>query len=331
VACQDQDDISEPTRLERQVAFLEAHPEVGVVGTWPTFIDETGRPLGNGRYPLLADNESLQRQLILGFGFIGPSLFARRPMLVELGGYDPEMSAAEDYDLLLRLAEVSQVANVPEPLYRYRVHPGSVSSVRSRLQWHSTAVARERAARRRFGASVPPEIDRVIARTFLRAAVVGLKRGEMPEARSSLARAIEHDTALMGSGSRMEVELERFLKDENPIDRLRLYRTWFREMLPRNSSMARLYARLRSEAHMEAAFAASAAGDWDLVREHWAPGVRTDPRRLLNRGVWAIGFRQFFSRNRSVNGGSNGRTAQPRAQDAPGDLDGPVPLDEVRL
>jgi hypothetical protein len=104
VACQDQDDISEPTRLERQVAFLEAHPEVGALGTWPAFIDEGGRPLANGRFPLLADNESLQRQLILGFGFVGPSLLARRTTLIDLGGYNPEMSAAEDYDLLQHLA-----------------------------------------------------------------------------------------------------------------------------------------------------------------------------------------------------------------------------------
>lgn len=329
VACQDQDDISEPTRLERQVAFLEAHPEVGALGTWPAFIDEGGRPLANGRFPLLADNESLQRQLILGFGFVGPSLLARRTTLIDLGGYNPEMSAAEDYDLLLRLAEVGQVANLPEPLYRYRQHPQSVSSSRSRLQMHNIAVAREQAARRRASTPLPSELEDVIARTFLRAALLGLKRGELDEARLSLAKALEHDASLLEDGSAMAGELERFLKNEGALDRLRLYRLWFGELLPRTPALARLHARLSSDAHMQEAFAAAARREWNRVRKHWAQAVAANPRWLLNRGVWAIGLRPLVARGGSHRG-DTGPVSLPEPEGRTVEIIEPASIGEVR-
>jgi glycosyltransferase involved in cell wall biosynthesis len=54
IARQDADDISEPQRLERQVAFLQAHPEVALLGTWFTTIDGEG---------LLASEDHFRREL----------------------------------------------------------------------------------------------------------------------------------------------------------------------------------------------------------------------------------------------------------------------------
>jgi len=299
VACQDQDDLSDRRRFERQVAFLEEHPQVGALGTWPQFIDQQGAPLDNGRYPLLADNDSLQRQLITGCGFAGPSLMIRRELLIALGGYDPAMSAAEDYDLLLRLAEVAQVGNLPELLYQYRSHPASVSKTRAQLQLHNIAASRARAAQRRYGASVPPELETVIARTFLRAALIGLAGGGMTGAGRSIEQAIAHDPSILQSGSLIEVEVDRWLRNQQPGDRLRLLDLCFREQLPPTKHLARVHARLRSQVHMQAVFSAAAHGDRMLVREHWWPAVSANPRWLLNRGVWAIGLRQWLGLNRS--------------------------------
>ena len=47
----DADDTAWPERLARQVAFLDRHPEVGVLGTWGAMMDEQGRPLGAFRPP----------------------------------------------------------------------------------------------------------------------------------------------------------------------------------------------------------------------------------------------------------------------------------------
>ena len=122
VARQDADDISEPNRLNRQVAFLEEHDDVAVVGTGANLIDNQGdiidRRIGycNPTYEdFLAKN-----RLVHG------SILARRNIFEHLEGYDEFFRYAQDYELWLRLAKKNRIANIPNPLYNLRLHDQSV-------------------------------------------------------------------------------------------------------------------------------------------------------------------------------------------------------------
>ena len=64
IARQDADDISMPERLARQIAFLEMHPEVGLLGTQGDFIDADGRPIEDRRWRFANDNSILQKQIL---------------------------------------------------------------------------------------------------------------------------------------------------------------------------------------------------------------------------------------------------------------------------
>ncbi len=125
VARQDADDISEPDRLEKQVAFMEAHPEVTVLGTQLAVIDGNDRLLGYRRYP--CEHEAIVRSL-RSFNPIGhPGVIFRKQAVLEVGGYSP-IDLVEDYDLWCRLAKWGALfAALPEALVRYRVHPESLS------------------------------------------------------------------------------------------------------------------------------------------------------------------------------------------------------------
>jgi glycosyltransferase involved in cell wall biosynthesis len=125
VARMDADDVSEPQRLERQVRLLEERPDVAMVATWVTVIDEDGRELR--REVLPPEHEDLVRRLLLRNPFQHGSVVLRRQAFEAAGGYRPDYGANEDYDLWRRLALVGELACVPETLYRYRLHAETVT------------------------------------------------------------------------------------------------------------------------------------------------------------------------------------------------------------
>jgi len=122
VARQDADDISEPNRLERQVAFLEEHDDVAVVGTGATLIDGDGNALDTRiGYCYPTHRDFLEKNCL-----VHGSILARRDVLEDVGGYDEFFRYSQDYELWLRLARTEQLANIPEPLYNLRIHDKSV-------------------------------------------------------------------------------------------------------------------------------------------------------------------------------------------------------------
>ena len=118
VARMDADDISEPKRLEKQVEFLDAHPSVGVVGINSLIIDEQGNLLGQISHPI--SHSKIMSQILLDNRFVHSSVMLRKTLLAMHGCYNGDVSIAQDYELFLRLALVTQLANLPEPLHRWR-------------------------------------------------------------------------------------------------------------------------------------------------------------------------------------------------------------------
>jgi len=119
IARMDADDISLPERLERQVEFMQAHPDVAVLGTGAELVDEAGQSLGIAFRP--AEHAVLAAKIYKECPFIHPSVMIRRSFLEALGGYDERRSGAEDYDLWLRAYTRFRFHNLQEALVRYRV------------------------------------------------------------------------------------------------------------------------------------------------------------------------------------------------------------------
>lgn len=134
IARMDADDLSHPERFERQVAFLDRHPDVAAVGTTYRLIDHDGITLQTAA-SLLGD--AVMRAGLLHVNVIAhPSVMMRRTAFVASGGYREEAFPAEDYDLWCRMARLPgcQVENLPEVLLDYRVNPNGVSSTKKALQ-----------------------------------------------------------------------------------------------------------------------------------------------------------------------------------------------------
>jgi glycosyltransferase involved in cell wall biosynthesis len=177
----DADDLARPDRLRRQLAFMEAHPETGLLGTWAEVIDGEGRAVGRLTPP--ADPAALARVLARTNPFVHSSVMMRTALVRRLGGYRAAFRSAEDYDLWLRMAEAGSIANLADDLVQYRRHAASQSQRDAVRQEFSVRLALRSAAARRRGAAdpaaaltAPPDWWAKDAETALPADDVGLYR-----------------------------------------------------------------------------------------------------------------------------------------------------------
>ncbi len=142
VARMDADDICRPNRLQQQVAFLENHPEMDVVGSQIEAIDGAGRRIGARRYPL--SHEAIVAAMQRYNPLAHPAVMFRKDVVLEAGGYRYPERAAQDYELWCRLARAGRrFANLPEPLLQYRLHAGAVKVSRLRDTIRSTLATKQ--------------------------------------------------------------------------------------------------------------------------------------------------------------------------------------------
>ena len=153
VARHDADDLAVPDRFEKQLAWLQGHPECSAVSGSVIHIDEAGRELGP-----LTGPDSPDRADPLAYPqqepyLIHPFLMMRRAAAEAVGGYR-HVFHAEDTDLYWRLQEAGQLANMPDLLGRCRIHGQSVTSISTlngRIAAMSSQLAGISAMRRRAG------------------------------------------------------------------------------------------------------------------------------------------------------------------------------------
>lgn len=199
VARMDADDICRPERFERQIAFLAGHPDHGVVGSRTIDIDENDTRFHQdlAEHPLTYE-EFLAHITSDGPLLAHPTVMYRRQVVLEAGGYHAAFRHCEDYDLWLRLAHRTRIANLPERLLLYRHYAAQVSNRHAVEQNIGVAVSRIAYRERMAGrpdpteslAALPPiaELDSLFGRE-------GIAR----EVRAATARALLYShTALAG-------------------------------------------------------------------------------------------------------------------------------------
>jgi glycosyltransferase involved in cell wall biosynthesis len=148
------DDVMMPNRIERQLAFVAAHPELTVASSWVKHIDSVGRIIAKGDSPLIT-HEAVQKLYSANemVGFSHPAAILRKNAVLAIGGYRPELRVNEDIDLWNRLLEAGcKILVQPEYLLKYRIHGSSASIakalfVRQQLHWLKECVVRRRSGR----------------------------------------------------------------------------------------------------------------------------------------------------------------------------------------
>ncbi|HSW15807.1 MAG TPA: glycosyltransferase [Ramlibacter sp.] len=140
IARMDSDDICEPTRFRRQVEFLRAHPEIGIVGGAIRFFGNVPQP-NVFQFPLTHD--AIRPAMLFYCPLAHPALMFRRE-LVDSGQlrYDDAFRHAEDFHLWSRLLGSARAANLPDVVLDYRLHAQQVSSDSAALQYQASVRVR---------------------------------------------------------------------------------------------------------------------------------------------------------------------------------------------
>jgi glycosyltransferase involved in cell wall biosynthesis len=149
LARMDADDVCLPDRLKQQVAYLEDHQEIALLGTAAYLMNDQGKNVGLKRFP--SDNKSLRAAALHHCPFIHPTWMARTSVLRELAGYNEQFPFAQDYELALRLMAKHQVANLAEPLLIYRVNSPEAISLKNLKKQESLAIKARLMALTQYG------------------------------------------------------------------------------------------------------------------------------------------------------------------------------------
>lgn len=133
LAVMDADDISLPDRFEKQIAYLDAHPDCVVLGGSNIVADTKLRPIMCRIMP--EGHETIDGLNLRGIVSIHhPTVMMRKDAIIRCGGYDTSNGTAEDLDLWLRMAEIGRIANLPDIVLKYRIHDKSISGSKQDLQ-----------------------------------------------------------------------------------------------------------------------------------------------------------------------------------------------------
>jgi hypothetical protein len=127
IARQDHDDLADSSRIAKQVAFLEAHPECALIGTRAEIWIGDSRTGRFHDHP--TEDADIRFALLFNNYFVHSSVMMRKAALEEVGGYSTDRSRQppEDYELWSRIARRFAVANLAERLTVYREAPSSMS------------------------------------------------------------------------------------------------------------------------------------------------------------------------------------------------------------
>jgi len=126
IARHDADDLAYPDRLERQIAYLDDHPDCIALGGSVRHINAEGEPTGSIGRAMPAGEADAYSVPCREPYIIHPFLMARRAAIEGIRGYR-YVFHAEDSDLYWRLEEIGRLHNLPDLLGDYRLHDQSIS------------------------------------------------------------------------------------------------------------------------------------------------------------------------------------------------------------
>jgi glycosyltransferase involved in cell wall biosynthesis len=123
----DHDDVAYPTRLERQVAFLDSRSDHVGVSAWVSWMDGDGRPLSRVKRKPVSPRQ-IAALAVLQSGLENSASMARTAVLRAFP-HNEKYGASSDYDLWARIAKRSKLANLPQVLVRRRLHAQQASTL----------------------------------------------------------------------------------------------------------------------------------------------------------------------------------------------------------
>jgi glycosyltransferase involved in cell wall biosynthesis len=129
IARMDADDICYPHRLEKQYAYLLAHPECALLSSWVRVITEDGKLVRQDDFK----SPYYYYNLTFECWMYHPSIVFRKAAILQVGGYTVPYS--EDFELFWQVSRNHLIHNLPEVLLDYRQSPQSLHQVQKKNEY----------------------------------------------------------------------------------------------------------------------------------------------------------------------------------------------------
>lgn len=139
----DQDDEWLPYKAEKQVEYLETHPEAGMVHGDVDYIDENGLPLPHDPYFPAAVYGNCFPRMYMGNPVMAVAAMFRRCVVDAVGSFDPSIKYSDDFDLWLRIAAHYSIGYIDESVARYRWHAENNSHHQVAIREYTLRVLRK--------------------------------------------------------------------------------------------------------------------------------------------------------------------------------------------
>jgi glycosyltransferase involved in cell wall biosynthesis len=123
----DADDMWESDKLESQLKVLQQNTEVAIAYSWTDYINEEDNVILKGSHTT-ANGNIYEKLLVHNFLENGSNPLIRKTSIVELGGFDETLTAGQDWDMWLRLAQKHHFICIPKVHILYRVSTNSLSN-----------------------------------------------------------------------------------------------------------------------------------------------------------------------------------------------------------
>jgi glycosyltransferase involved in cell wall biosynthesis len=124
IARMDADDISSPERFEKQVAFMETNLDIGISGS---AVISFGKDRKDTIWKCSAKDKTIKTELLFSSSFAHPVVIMRRELILINDLEYHDFLHAEDFELWTRMGEITKMANLSEPLLKYRIVENSIS------------------------------------------------------------------------------------------------------------------------------------------------------------------------------------------------------------
>ena len=299
----DSDDAFLPTKLALQVAYLEAHPEVGVVYSGWQIIGPDGTVQSEVRP--IREGAILKDLLLEGYLFPPIAAVVRRACIDQVGLFDESLRVFEDPDLWFRVARAGyRFGCIEQPLCRYRMTPNSLGKDLPKLGQAVPIVLNKFFSDPDLPDDIAALEDEAYARRYLSfsmnyyyASNDTELRGKHSIARQYLVKAISlKPDILMGQHEFLDLIPHKAieLSPTNPAAHVRRVAS---TLFSRVGNQRRLQSRLLGRLHAILAFRAYEAGYRAQVVRHVLLGWRYDPSGLKNRGLVSILLRSFIGKS----------------------------------
>lgn len=122
----DADDICYPDRLKVQYDFITAHPEYSIIGSAADYTDENNHYIFT-QHPAAHLDEEIQELKYSVCPFIHSSVFYKKDVVINNGGYNEHAYTYEDHFLWVNILKNTRACNLSQPLIKVRLNPGSVT------------------------------------------------------------------------------------------------------------------------------------------------------------------------------------------------------------